>query len=130
MSVAARDAGEGQMLAISRRSEALHDRSDFVQVGEVEGHVGADRKPDPMCGQGNPTDQIENRRLNRSAAANAVVYGDFEDVEVLEVITRPTTDGRAIPDADCGDWLAARHLRDPHTVPAPSAARLRPPKLW
>ena len=36
-------------------------RGDLIQIGEVERHVGADRKPDPVRGQRDFADKIENR---------------------------------------------------------------------
>src|SRR5215470_7197557 len=98
--IAARNAREGEVLAISRRPEALDDVRHLVEIGEVERLVGPDREPDPMRGQRNATDEIENRRPLSLAGIDAVVDGYLEDVEAVEILPRPLADGAAISDAD------------------------------
>ena len=114
--VAVGRAREGQVLAVGRRLEALHDLGDLVEIGEVERHVGADRQPDAVGGQRNLADQIEDRRHGRLAAAEAMIDGDLEHVELLEILARPMADGGAIADADGGSGLVDDFMGAPSSI--------------
>ena len=95
----------------------IDDGCDFVQVGEIEGHVGADRKPYPVCEQRDASDEIEDGRGIGFAAGNAVVYGDLKDIEIFQVLAGPNTDGRTVSDADRGTLSRTRHFTDPNLHP-------------
>ena len=97
------------MLAVGWRLQTLDDRGDLIQIGEIERNVGPDREPDPVRQQRNLADEIENRRLGGFAAGYAVVDRDLEHVELIEVVTRPISYGRAIAQTDRGALIGAVH---------------------
>ena len=98
--VAAGNAGEGKVLAVGGRLESLDDRRNLIEIGEVERCIGADGKPDAVGIEGDAADKIEDFGALRGATVDAMVYGDFEHVDVREVRTRPFGKRGAVPDAD------------------------------
>ncbi len=58
--IASRHPREGEMLAVGRRLEPFDDRRHLVEIGEIERHIGAEREPDPVRGQWDPADEVED----------------------------------------------------------------------
>ncbi len=98
--VTARNAGEREVLAERRRLEAIDDRRDLIQIGEIERRVCPDRQTNPVRRQRNHVDQIEDRGSQCPAAVKVVIDGYLKDIETIEIAARPLRDGRTKPDAD------------------------------
>src|SRR5262249_41977649 len=99
-----------EVLAVGRGAQALNHVGDPVKICEVKRRVGAERQPDTVCGERNAADEIEYRRPQSSAASEAMIDGDLEGVETMEIFTRPTVDRRTIPDANRRHCPASRHV--------------------
>ncbi len=83
--------------------QTLHDGCNFVEVGEVDRHVGADRQPDAVGSQRNVANEIKNRGVNGFVATDAMVNSNFKDIEMIEILPRPIANSGAIADADRRD---------------------------
>ena len=88
------------MLAIGGSAQAINDLRDLFQVSEIKRHVRSDRKAYSMGVERNAADKIKYLGPLRRATVDAVIHGDLQDVEVLEIGARPL-----------GDWCA---ITNPH----------------
>src|SRR5262249_3919502 len=77
---------------------------------KIKRRVGAERQPDSVRRERNAADEIVYRRAQRSATRKAVIDGDFERVEAIEVFARPIGNGRAKTDTNRGRQRTRRHL--------------------
>ena len=69
----------------------------------------ARRLTDPMRGQGNPIDQIENSRGSGRTGTDVMIDVDLEHVEPVEVLMRPRVKSCPVADTDRGRWHEAHH---------------------
>ena len=87
--IAARNTRERQMLAVGRRLQALDDVGDLIEIAKIELHVRADRKSDTMRIERDAADKIEDFILLCPTTVDAVIHGNFEDVEGTKIGTCP-----------------------------------------
>src|SRR6267142_6717270 len=96
--ITAGHAGESKMFAVGRSLEPLENCRDGIKVRVVKWHIGSDRQADAVGRQRDPADQIKNLRPQPRAPVDAMINGDLENIEMVQVLARPIGDGRAKSD--------------------------------